>query len=117
MIVCSSRERPAAIPIEIKSIDDTSNFDEFPDSDILQPTSEDMFSPDQFVASLCLLPDSALCIILLLFFLSPAAPVVSNQTETDLKNKDWVFINYTYKRFEGLTARGAIPSYMKSGKR
>lgn len=33
-----SRERPAAIPIEIKSIDDTSNFDEFPDSDILQPS-------------------------------------------------------------------------------
>lgn len=33
-----SRERPAAIPIEIKSIDDTSNFDEFPDSDILTPT-------------------------------------------------------------------------------
>lgn len=33
-----ARERPAAIPIEIKSIDDTSNFDEFPDSDILQPT-------------------------------------------------------------------------------
>ncbi|KAJ4934231.1 serine/threonine-protein kinase 38 [Gymnodraco acuticeps] len=77
------RERPAAIPIEIKSIDDTSNFDEFPDSDILTPT---------------------------------VAPV-SNQTEADLKNKDWVFINYTYKRFEGLTARGAIPSYMKSGKR
>ncbi|CAB1329569.1 unnamed protein product [Coregonus sp. 'balchen'] len=76
--------RPAAIPIEIKSIDDTSNFDEFPDSDILQPT---------------------------------AAPVVSNHSEVDLKNKDWVFINYTYKRFEGLTARGAIPSYMKTGKR
>lgn len=34
------RERPAAIPIEIKSIDDTSNFDEFPESDILQPTRE-----------------------------------------------------------------------------
>lgn len=32
------RERPAAISIEIKSIDDTSNFDEFPDSDILKPT-------------------------------------------------------------------------------
>ncbi|KAF1390946.1 hypothetical protein PFLUV_G00063380 [Perca fluviatilis] len=79
------RERPAAIPIEIKSIDDTSNFDEFPDSDILTPTGT-------------------------------VAPV-SNQTEADLKNKDWVFINYTYKRFEGLTARGAIPSYMKSGKR
>lgn len=34
----SRRERPAAIPIEIKSIDDTSNFDEFPDSDILTPS-------------------------------------------------------------------------------
>lgn len=25
------RERPAAIPVEVKSIDDTSNFDDFPD--------------------------------------------------------------------------------------
>ncbi|NXD65613.1 STK38 kinase, partial [Eolophus roseicapillus] len=75
------RERPAVISIEIKSIDDTSNFDEFPESDILKPT----------VAT-------------------------SNHPETDYKNKDWVFINYTYKRFEGLTARGAIPSYMKAGK-
>lgn len=31
------RERPAAISIDIKSIDDTSNFDDFPESDILQP--------------------------------------------------------------------------------
>uniref|UniRef100_A0A8C1W026 non-specific serine/threonine protein kinase n=1 Tax=Cyprinus carpio TaxID=7962 RepID=A0A8C1W026_CYPCA len=44
--------------------------------------------------------------------------VASNHhPESDFKNKDWVFINYTYKRFEGLTARGAIPAYMKSGKR
>lgn len=40
----------------------------------------------------------------------------SNHPESDYKNKDWVFINYTYKRFEGLTARGAIPSYMKAAK-
>ncbi|XP_040201521.1 serine/threonine-protein kinase 38-like isoform X3 [Rana temporaria] len=72
------RERPAAITIEIRSIDDTSNFDEFPESDILQP--------------------------------------VPNTTEPDYKSKDWVFLNYTYKRFEGLTQRGSIPSYMKSGK-
>ncbi|XP_046881768.1 serine/threonine-protein kinase 38-like isoform X2 [Hypomesus transpacificus] len=78
------RERPAAIPIEIKSIDDTSNFDEFPESDILQPSV-------------------------------PAA--ASSHVEVDYNNKDWVFINYTYKRFEGLTARGAIPSYMKGSKR
>lgn len=28
------RERPAAIPVEVKSIDDTSNFDDFPDVDL-----------------------------------------------------------------------------------
>ena len=27
------RERPAAIPIHVKSIDDTSNFDDFPESE------------------------------------------------------------------------------------
>ncbi|KAE8622817.1 hypothetical protein XENTR_v10005404 [Xenopus tropicalis] len=75
------RERPAAIPIEIKSIDDTSNFDEFPDSDILKPMG-----------------------------------AVSNHPESEFKNKDWVFINYTYKRFEGLTARGALPSFIKPRK-
>merc|ERR1719489_731258 len=31
------RERPAAIPMHIKSIDDTSNFDEFPDVDLKLP--------------------------------------------------------------------------------
>ena len=28
------RERPAAIPVTVKSIDDTSNFDEFPDVEL-----------------------------------------------------------------------------------
>ncbi|VEL43353.1 unnamed protein product [Protopolystoma xenopodis] len=28
------RERPAAIPVRLKSIDDTSNFDDFPDTDL-----------------------------------------------------------------------------------
>ncbi|XP_060551627.1 serine/threonine-protein kinase tricornered-like isoform X1 [Ruditapes philippinarum] len=63
------RDRPAAIPIEIKSIDDTSNFDEFPDVDLKWPTS------------LAQKPDIA---------------------KEQPNNKDWVFINYTYKRFEGL---------------
>uniref|UniRef100_A0A452E028 Protein kinase C-terminal domain-containing protein n=1 Tax=Capra hircus TaxID=9925 RepID=A0A452E028_CAPHI len=66
-------ERPAAISIEIKSIDDTSNFDVFPESDILKPTV-----------------------------------AISNHPETDCKNKDWVFINYTYKCSEGLTWHGMI---------
>jgi len=33
-LVCIFRDRPAAIQIEVKSIDDTSNFDEFPDIDL-----------------------------------------------------------------------------------
>jgi len=64
------RERPAAIPVEVKSIDDTSNFDEFPDVDLKIP--------------------------------SASATVTQG-------SKDWVFINYTFKRFEGLTQRGPIP--------
>lgn len=40
----------------------------------------------------------------------------ANSTEPDFKSKDWVFLNYTYKRFEGLTQRGTIPIYMKAGK-
>ena len=28
------RERPAAIPVQVKSIDDTSNFDEFPEVEL-----------------------------------------------------------------------------------
>ena len=38
------RERPAAIPVEVKSIDDTTNFDEFPDVD-LEIRKENIF-PD-----------------------------------------------------------------------
>ena len=57
------RERPAAINLSVKSIDDTSNFDEFPDVDL-------------------------------------KIPVTSN-LESGQPYKDWVFINYTFKRFEG----------------
>ncbi|ODM88885.1 Serine/threonine-protein kinase tricorner, partial [Orchesella cincta] len=56
------RERPAAIPVTVKSIDDTSNFDEFPD----QPRKR------------------------------------VERGEGGAYN-DWVFINYTFKRFDGLT--------------
>jgi hypothetical protein len=34
LLLCYYRDRPAAIAIEIKSIDDTFNFDEFPDVDL-----------------------------------------------------------------------------------
>merc|ERR1712088_867035 len=70
------RERPAAIPVEVKSIDDTSNFDDFPDVDLKIPSG------------------------------SVTGPGYNASTAS---NKDWVFINYTFKRFEGLTQRGPIP--------
>ena len=61
------RERPAAINMTVKSIDDTSNFDEFPDVDLKIPVTPNL--------------------------------------ETGQPYKDWVFINYTFKRFEGLTEK------------
>ncbi len=73
------RERPAAIPVSVKSFDDTSNFDEFPDIE-----------------------------------LKPIAPPPGEGEEN---YKDWVFINYTFKRFEGLTQRGVpqrTPAHMIS---
>ena len=61
------RKRPAPIGVKIKSIDDTSNFDEFPDVDL-------------------------------------KIPVTSNAA-TGQPYKDWAFLNYTYKRFEGMSER------------
>jgi len=64
------RDRPAAFPVTIKSIDDTDNFDEFPDVEL-------KFKP-------------------------------SSNTGSSAPYKDWMFMNYTFKRFEGLTQRGKI---------
>ena len=70
------RERPSAIGFKIKSIDDTSNFDEFPDVDL-------------------------------------KIPVTSNAV-TGQPYKDWAFLNYTYKRFEGMSERVNRKSSKKS---
>ena len=82
------RERPAAIPVQVKSIDDTSNFDDFPD----------------VALKIGKKPDK-LCRCLLINLIS----VAPSNNDTGQPYKDWVFINYTFKRFEGLTQRG-IPS-------
>jgi len=66
------RDRPAAIPVVVRSIDDTSNFDDFPDVEIG-------------------------------FGVESQA---SQEEAKESKAKDWMFINYTFKRFEGLTQRG-----------
>ncbi len=74
------RERPAAIPVEVKSIDDTSNFDEFPDVDLKIPSASSMMTQSH-----------------------------QSHHSHPANSKDWVFINYTFKRFEGLTQRGPLP--------
>ena len=58
-----SRDRPAAIRVDVRGLTDTSNFETSPIEDNMIPEG----------------------------------------TEPD--DRDWVFINYTYKRFEGLTQR------------
>lgn len=61
------RDRPAPYQPSIKSIDDTSNFDEFPNEEL------------------------------------EIAPATS--ADNDVKNRDYVFVNYTYRRFYNLTQK------------
>ena len=45
-------------------------------------------------------------VLIIQICMTAAAPV--NQ-DAEAGSKDWVFINYTFKRFEGLTQRGCTP--------
>jgi len=69
------RERPAAIPVLVKSIDDTSYFDSFPDVQL---------------------------------DIKPQIPDPTPMDTKTAKAKEWMFLNYTFKRFEGLTQRGKL---------
>merc|ERR1712142_1332044 len=69
------RERPAAIPVLVKSIDDTSYFDTFPDVQL---------------------------------DIKPQIPDPTPMDTKTAKAKEWMFLNYTFKRFEGLTQRGKL---------
>lgn len=66
------RNQKAPIDPKVKSIDDTSNFDDFDESDLAPPAME--------------LPAN---------------------------DKDWVWYNYTYKRFEGMST--VAPANARSG--
>jgi len=71
------RERPAAIPVQVKSIDDTSYFDTFPEVALdIKPQQQHMEH--------------------------------TTDTGSTHQAKDWMFWNYTFKRFEGLTQRGKL---------
>ncbi len=63
------RDRPAPYLPTIKSIDDTSNFDEFPNEEL------DLGSGTQ------------------------------TTQDNDIRKQDYVFVNYTYRRFYNLTQK------------
>ena len=73
----------------MKSIDDTDNFDEFPDVEL-------KFSK------------LAKSLMKLQFHVSTIFAEPSSNTGSSTPYKDWMFMNYTFKRFEGLTQRGKI---------
>lgn len=91
------RERPAAIPVEVRSIDDTSNFDEFPDVSLEIRKSQCSCGKHPIP-----LENVSQLLIHISSFTSASAPMPQEGEVL----KDWVFINYTFKRFEGLTQRG-----------
>lgn len=84
------RERPAAIPVDVRSIDDTSNFDDFPDVAL---EIRELHS------------NQSVAMVHYKYFLFILASAPSPTQDGEVL-KDWVFINYTFKRFEGLTQRG-----------
>ena len=111
----------------MKSIDDTSNFDDFPEVDLkirelirsLPKSSFPSFIREKFLLSFqpCLKIKvvtwrghspfgnfSKLTRFENHFHFSLSAAPSNN--DTGQPYKDWVFINYTFKRFEGLTQRG-----------
>jgi len=75
------RSRPAKIQITVTSQDDTRNFDEYSDNESDQPNS-----PDSKTSSIDILD-----------------PYSNNVGQND--SKDWVFMNYTFKRFESFTLK------------
>lgn len=126
------RERPAAIPVEVRSIDDTSNFDEFPDVslEIRKFVGRRIWRAYILCISSVCVCRHVLCLIFRFFFFVCAvhrrysclykclivsfylsflsARIIASAPlpQEGEVLKDWVFINYTFKRFEGLTQRG-----------
>lgn len=84
------RDRPAAYQPRVRSIDDTSNFDEFPDVDLkLRLLTSFHWHRSRKVN---------------LFVCRLAPP----SKDSEVQVHDWLFINYTYKRFDGLTAKPKV---------
>ncbi|XP_061932581.1 serine/threonine-protein kinase tricornered isoform X5 [Apis cerana] len=107
------RERPAAIPVEVRSIDDTSNFDEFPDVKLeIRKCTKRLFHFKTTTIEYLVKLRLNVIFFSFFFFFSSLFPLPTIAASAPMPQdgeviyKDWVFINYTFKRFEGLTQRG-----------
>ncbi|ESO07978.1 hypothetical protein HELRODRAFT_98141 [Helobdella robusta] len=78
------RDRPAAIPVQLKSIDDTSNFDDFPDVDLKWPVTAQQQASNRMNSS-------------------------GDSSHSKVQKNDWVFGNFTFHRFTGMTQRRNHP--------
>ena len=79
------RDRPAAFPVNVTAIDDTKNFDEFPEVEL-------NFS--KFFKDLISSSDRKKMRMVLRKF-SPGKPSKGGE---EAGYKDWMFMNYTFKR-------------------
>ena len=80
------RDRPAAFPVNVTSIDDTKNFDEFPEVEL-------NFS--KFSSSSILLGELKNRGKLWIAIISSEKP---SKGGDEVGYKDWMFMNYTFKR-------------------
>ena len=80
----------------MRSIDDTSNFDEFPDVDLKLRKIFSLSGDEDHLR----------------LFVRLATP----GKNSDVQVHDWLFMNYTYKRFDGSTSKPKLkvsPSVLK----
>ena len=95
------RDRPAAFPVNVTAIDDTKNFDEFPEVEL-------NFSKFSKISN----PKLLRFLRMVLRGLSSGKPSKGGE---EAGYKDWMFMNYTFKRCLTLTLlRKVSPFYTPS---
>ena len=108
------RDRPAAIPVHVKHMADTSNFDDFEELEQQKKGDLTFFSPLYLSVSVFLsLLSLSLISIPFVHYYSCLFSEKNSENESD--TKDWVFQNFTFKRFEGLTQRGHLRIWSEHG--
>ena len=102
---CNLRDRPAAITVNVASIDDTSYFDSFPDVNIdisktIMKNATIISESGKILDYKCLFSEPS----------RPAQSMVSPHPDRSepASGSSWMFLNYTFKRFEGFTQKGRL---------